>query len=156
MQLRAAGNNECVNIVQGNDRLQHWRWDFDRGRCQMLNRFLDGGRQTRVLSERILKEEKYSVGKEGRATQRWPSAGLSCLAARSCHGIIGEKTYMGANSPLSGALKELAMASERAGREKIGGRVKSRSRENEVQGSCAWKDVESTDAGRRAPFQKNT
>lgn len=30
----------------------------------------------------------------------------------SCHGVIGEKTYMGANNPLSGALKGDAVTTE--------------------------------------------
>ena len=31
----------------------------------------------------------------------------------SCHGVIGEKTYMGANNPLSGALKGDAVTTKR-------------------------------------------
>lgn len=55
------------------------------------------------------------------------STALRCLAAHCCHGVIGEKTYMGANYPLSVTLKGEPLMSEQEGagkeNERAGGRA---------------------------------
>lgn len=50
---------------------------------------------------------KNIVLEAGRTSQRGDHQHLNSVAWQppACHGVIGEKTYMGANNPLSGALK---------------------------------------------------
>lgn len=53
------------------------------------------------------KKMKNIVQEAGRTTQRGDHQHLGCVAWQppARYGVIGEKTYMGANNPLSGALK---------------------------------------------------
>lgn len=53
------------------------------------------------------KKMKNIVQEAGRTSQRGDHQHLSGVAWQppACHGVIGEKTYMEANNPLSGALK---------------------------------------------------
>lgn len=53
------------------------------------------------------KKMKNIVQEVGRTSQRGDHQCFSSVALQppACHGVIGEKTYMGANNPLSGALK---------------------------------------------------
>lgn len=58
---------------------------------------------------------KNIVQAAGRTSQRGDHQHHSGLAwqPKACHGVIGEKTYMGANNPLSGALKGDVVMTER-------------------------------------------
>lgn len=60
------------------------------------------------------KKMKNIVQEAGRTSQRGDHHRLCDVVWQppSCHGVIGEKTYMGANNPLSGALKGDAVKTE--------------------------------------------
>lgn len=60
------------------------------------------------------KEMKNIVQEAGRTSQRGDHQHLGSMAWQppACHGVIVEKTYMGANNPLSGPLKEDAVMTE--------------------------------------------
>lgn len=60
------------------------------------------------------KKMKNIVLEAGRTSQRGDHQHLSGAAWQpaACHGVIGEKTYMGANNPLSEALNGAVVPTE--------------------------------------------